>query len=313
MPFNHAFADSMWDSASGEVEQERTAKAMAVAMSRTASTAQILHTATSAVDLGNRMSLIEGSLAKVASEVGIEPSELIEAHRRQATLSMEALARQAQVKTASYDDKVRAWEDAIDRRERHGEEGHFNRSVRDQDSPSTGFGAHNRLHQPRYEPFTNRGAIAMDEERIPERDLPDSTDEQRQQYIRGGSQYDLHPVKVHPSQSLEYVGSENWTNPNNGRDMIEHQYRIHDGKEASRKQASKRLTALDRIAMIRQALAEGENPLAWIPEQNQGEGIAEDPSHSGNEEYLEGNFVTAPEPGVGADNQQQREGSRPKA
>lgn len=50
---------------------------------------------------------------------------------------------------------------------------------------------------------------------------------------------------------------------------------------------------LERIAAIKQALEDGQNPLAWIPSIDGGQGQAEQPSMSGNEAFNEGDYVTA--------------------
>ncbi len=102
-----------------------------------------------------------------------------------------------------------------ERGERHGEPGHLNVVVRDQDSDATGYGAHNRLV---VHGSLDGGTIYVREDLIPERPLPLSTDEQRRKVANGWRR--LHPRGAR----LRLVSSAPYYN---GRSVsIEHEYAV---------------------------------------------------------------------------------------
>jgi hypothetical protein len=96
----------------------------------------------------------------------------------------------------------------------HGEVGHLNLCVRDQESEYTGFGAHNRLVV-MGEPDGSMVSVREDYKW----NLPESTEEQRRKILNSG--YRQHPKGTH----LEFVNSEEpWDNGH--WTSVTHNYRV---------------------------------------------------------------------------------------
>lgn len=137
---------------------------------------------------------------------------------------------------------------------------------------------------------TPRGASSPDAGEVHILDAQRSTNGKHRVMVtdsEGGSQW---PMR-HKDGGLVFDNPESIVTPRHIiHDALDRAEEL-DRTRGTRSFEGSRKRPIDHLAALKQALEEGQNPLEWLPAEDGGEGQAEDPSISGNEAFLEGDYV----------------------
>lgn len=284
MSFNSApfGVDDMWASASGEVEQEHAKRAMAHAMERTANLTSMLYGSVSEADLDNRLSLVASHLKSASEETGADLAELTATHRRQALLAVEATRKQAAYYVGHDADEY-----AAVLNDTHNAQHGAGHEFEVKSGPKyTKIVQHSTVDGKR--PSNSGSAHAFIENETGLVHKPAGWSRPAP-----GARFDLQNTSSREDLMRSLRNPSSYTGGYLRRSgSVEH---------TAAMQAS--VDPMARIAAIKRALDEGQNPLLWVAETDGGEGQAEKPSESGNQAFLDGDYVTPQEEG----------GSAPKA
>ena len=320
---------TLWDYAGDTAEREAADRAMHYAVAQVAPVSEFLFQASSDADLANRLALAGDRFTKAAAAHGVEEEALVEHFRREASLVLEAKASAA--KEAAGGSVWKNKFEVGDIVQRDGE--NFTRKITRITPPGAAGTSHadgpvyhaSVIHEDGKPGHTAdvwsksmsnptsayKKVGSRKEGNADHSDLflngyhEGHADVRRQQSAdRGYHMKSRYPVANPYSYGTEsHAGwargageARSGMQPSLPQPSWDDEgFQFHDDDDPSLlgpmgRQGS---TQQDHLAAIKRALEEGQNPLEWLPAEDGGEGQAEQPSVSGNEEFNEGNYVSS--------------------